>query len=246
MIWTMLGRRVRENVDGLVSLDWYSAEDIVLETDATGADIARYTHGPGIDNPLTMRRNGLSYHYHEDPLGSIVLLTDATKAVVKSYTYDAFGRILAQTGTLENPYTYTAREWDPETGLYYYRARHYDPNAGRFLQTDPLPQRWDEMNRYAYVLNNPANLVDPYGTFTSWWGWGGTIIGGVGGSLLLTGTSPAWGTGLMIVGGGMVIYDTYQSMMDAFQQGRILGDWYHDETWDRYRKQKDMCDEGKP
>jgi RHS repeat-associated protein len=160
-----LGRRVRENVDGQIRLDWYSAEDMVLETDATGADIARYTHGPGIDNPLTMRRNGQSYHYHEDPLGSIVLLTDASKAVVRSYTYDAFGKILGQTGSPENPYTYTARERDPETGLYYYRARHYDPNAGRFLQVDPIPPRWDDSNAYLYVVNNPTTATDPLGLY---------------------------------------------------------------------------------
>jgi RHS repeat-associated protein len=158
-----LGRRVRENVDGLVRLDWYSAEDMVLETDATGAEVARYTHGPGIDNPLTMRRNGLSYHYHEDPLGSIVLLTDATKAVVRSFTYDAFGKILAQTGTLENPYTYTSREWDTETGLYFYRARHYDPAAGRFLQVDPIEPRWDDPNPYVYVKNSPIGRIDAWG-----------------------------------------------------------------------------------
>jgi RHS repeat-associated protein len=175
-----LGRRVRENVDGQVRLDWYSAEDIVLETDATGADIARYTHGPGIDNPLTMRRNGQSYHYHEDPLGSIVLLTDASKAVVRSYAYDAFGRILAETGALENPYTYTARERDTETGLYYYRARHYDPNAGRFLQVDPIPPRWDDGNPYPYVRSNPVNRVDPEGEFDIFFGGEADVVGAKG------------------------------------------------------------------
>ena len=34
---------------------------------------------------------------------------------------------------LRNGYTYTGREWDKETGLYYYRARYYDPMDGRFI-----------------------------------------------------------------------------------------------------------------
>ncbi|WP_418202202.1 RHS repeat-associated core domain-containing protein [Anaerohalosphaera lusitana] len=35
-----------------------------------------------------------------------------------------------------NPYMYTGRRYDPETGLYYYRARMYSPTLGRFLQPD--------------------------------------------------------------------------------------------------------------
>ncbi len=50
-----------------------------------------------------------------------------------------------------------------ETGLYYYRARHYDPKVGRFLQTDPVGPRPEEMNAYVYVMNNPVNQVDPMG-----------------------------------------------------------------------------------
>lgn len=49
------------------------------------------------------------------------------------------------------------------SALYYYRARHYDPKVGRFLQGDPVAPRPREMNRYVYVMNNPANNSDPYG-----------------------------------------------------------------------------------
>ena len=59
-----------------------------------------------------------------------------------------------------NPYMYTAREYDIETGLYYYRARYYNPYIGRFLQTDPAYQG---MNWYAYCGNNSMNRVDPSG-----------------------------------------------------------------------------------
>ena len=37
-----------------------------------------------------------------------------------------------------NPWMFTSRQLDEETGLYYYRARYYDTFKGRFLQKDPL------------------------------------------------------------------------------------------------------------
>jgi RHS repeat-associated protein len=67
---------------------------------------------------------------------------------------------------LIQPYTYTGREYDPETGLYYYRARYYDPKIGRFLQEDPI---WD-VNLYGYVGNRPVNFTDPMGLYT-WDEW---------------------------------------------------------------------------
>jgi len=53
----------------------------------------------------------------------------------------------------------TARESDPETGLYYYRARYYDPSTGRFLSEDAVRT----VNLYEYVKSNPTNLTDPFG-----------------------------------------------------------------------------------
>jgi RHS repeat-associated protein len=85
-----------------------------------------------------------------------------------SYVYDSFGNLTASTGTITNPFQYTAREFDSETGLYYYRARYYDPSAGRFLTEDPLRFR-SSINFYPYVSNSPVDLNDPTGQFpTSW------------------------------------------------------------------------------
>jgi RHS repeat-associated protein len=61
-----------------------------------------------------------------------------------------------------NPYMFTGRRFDLETGLYYYRARYYNPQIGRFLQTDPIGYS-DGINWYNYCSNNPVNGTDPSG-----------------------------------------------------------------------------------
>jgi len=158
-----LGRRIEKIGNGITKRYVYDGEDILLEYDGANALLARYTHGPGIDEPLTMTRGGVNYFYHQDGLGTVTELTDSTGAVAQSYAYDAWGNIIQQTGAVENPYTYTGREFDAETGLYYYRARYYDARTGRFLQKDPLLSVGMDLNPYQFVRNNPPNLIDATG-----------------------------------------------------------------------------------
>ena len=111
------------------------------------------------------------YYYHFDGLGSVVALSDVNSVLVERYTYDVFGRpaIRDANGTelaesaFANPYLFTGRAYDAETGLYYYRARYYDYATARFLQAD-LMGYTDGLSLYAYVTNNPTNVIDPYGT----------------------------------------------------------------------------------
>jgi RHS repeat-associated protein len=111
-----------------------------------------------------MFRDGDIYWYHSDALGSITELTDDSQAVVCSYDYSAFGTIISESGTLKNPFTYTAREYDSESGLHYYRARYYDAGVGRFLSRDPI--RYNAgVNLYVYVGNNTIIFVDPMGLY---------------------------------------------------------------------------------
>ncbi|MFH7321103.1 RHS repeat-associated core domain-containing protein [Desulfurivibrio sp. D14AmB] len=159
----------------------YDGQDILFETDETGAIGNRYLPGPGIDQPLALHQGRHTYYYHADGLGSITALTDQRGRVVQDYHYDSFGNPRNRKNRIKQPYTFTAREYDRETGLYYYRARYYDAPAGRFISKDPIGFAGDGPNLYAYVLNNPANVVDPTGLKCgtlwndwavpdSWWG----------------------------------------------------------------------------
>jgi RHS repeat-associated protein len=150
-----------------ISTFTYDNEDILLELDGSNNILARYTHGPGIDEPLVMEKSGASFFYHADGLGSVTELTDSAGLVKQRYTYSSFGKIESQLDpNFIQPYTFAAREFDPETRLYFYRARAYDPVSGRFTQQDPLRDIIfipESLNPYLYVANNPVNFRDPFG-----------------------------------------------------------------------------------
>lgn len=130
----------------------------------TDSITANYTFGPGIDNPLLMHRNSKNYYYVKDGLGSVMGLTDSTGSVVKEYQYSVFGKIVKETGMgILNPFAYTGREYDSETGNYYYRARYYDAGIGRFLSEDPIGFAGGDNNFYRYLWNDPVNWIDPSG-----------------------------------------------------------------------------------
>jgi RHS repeat-associated protein len=92
-------------------------------------------------------------------------LSSTGGVLANTYSYDSFGNLTSSTGSVTNPYQYTGRDYDPETGLRYYRARHYDPATGRFLSEDPLKFQTG-VNHYVYVANDPINLYDPSGMRT--------------------------------------------------------------------------------
>jgi RHS repeat-associated protein len=96
---------------------------------------------------------------------------------LSTMTKNSFGKILsikdgagvdiAANPVLRTSFTFTGREWDEESGLYYYRARSYSPEIGRFLQGDPDPGRLTNPStinsKYIYALNRPGSLRDPMG-----------------------------------------------------------------------------------
>ncbi len=144
----------------------YDNEDILFELDGSNNIITEYVHGPGIDEPIAMIRGGQTYYYHADALGSIIAITNSTGQVVQRYEYNSFGEITYQQDpNFVQPYTYTGREYDEESGLYYYRARYYDPKIGRFISEDPIGLDGGDVNLFGYVGNSPVNKIDPFGLF---------------------------------------------------------------------------------
>jgi len=146
----------------------YDGQNIILEYNTSSEIVTRYTHGPSIDEPLAIEiKNTTSYtpyYYHADGLGSITALSNASGSIVQRYEYDSFGnQTITTNGGIKQPFTFTAREYDQETGLYFYRARYYDPKVGRFVTKDPISFAGGDVNLYAYVGNNPVTGIDPSG-----------------------------------------------------------------------------------
>jgi len=161
-----LGRRVEKDVvagSTTTTRYVYDNEDILLELNGSNAIVTRYTHGPGIDEPLIMEKNSQSFYYHADGLGSITELTNQSGTVVQRYVYSSFGKTESQFDpNLVQPFTFTSREFDTESGLYYLRARYYDFTSGLFIGADPLGFAAG-VNFYGYVGDNPVGRLDPYG-----------------------------------------------------------------------------------
>ncbi len=89
-----------------------------------------------------------------------------TGEIVASYSYDAFGRTIAQSGPMVDafPFRFSTKYYDSETGLYYYGRRYYSPDLSRWLNRDPIEEEGG-VNLYAFCGNNGVCAVDALGLF---------------------------------------------------------------------------------
>lgn len=113
-----------------------------------------------------MTRGGITYYYQLNAHGDVTKLTDGNGVEVASYEYDAYGNIISETGTVENPYRYAGYRYDKLTGLYYLQARYYDAKNGRFITRDDFEgfeSNPISLNRYTYAHNSPIIKIDPDG-----------------------------------------------------------------------------------
>lgn len=156
------GRRTQKRSSAGTTNYVYDGANVLDEVDNSGSVLARYVQGAGVDEPLAETRGSTTSYYEADGLGSVTSLSNSSGALANTYTYDSFGNLTASTGTVTNPYRYTGRDFDVETGLYYYRARYYDPLSGRFISEDPIGF-FGARNFYGYVGNDPVQDVDSSG-----------------------------------------------------------------------------------
>jgi RHS repeat-associated protein len=132
--------------------------------------VRQYTYG----HDLLSQRQQIgalwqTHYYGYDGHGSARYLTDPSGAVTDAYAYDAFGSLVARTGSTPNDYLYAGEQYDPHAGFYYYpRAGYMSLSTGRFTTQDTYEGVSHDpatLHKYLYAGADPVNKVDPSGHF---------------------------------------------------------------------------------
>jgi RHS repeat-associated protein len=138
------------------------------------------------DKLLTKIEGGAAQYYHSDHL-SVRLTTDSNGNKIGEQGHFPFGELWYANNTTSK-WQFTTYERDSESGNDYAWARCHVNRLGRFSSADPLSgslENPQSLNRYAYVTNDPIDLIDPSGQrcwlWTNYtWFPGGDVIGGGG------------------------------------------------------------------
>ena len=172
--WTMeydtSGQRTKRISDEKTYTYIYAGDKLMRMT--VGDDVLDFSYDAN-GAPLTMTYNGTVYYYITNLQGDVTSLQQANGNTGAQYAYDAWGNIIAMTGTLAelNPLRYRGYVYDQETGFYYVSSRYYDPEVGRFLNADSVMSDVGQIqgyNLFAYCLNNPVNMTYDSGHWPSW------------------------------------------------------------------------------
>lgn len=183
-----LGRRVRKTVQTwngsayVTSVDRkfiYDGWNLLTERDATTLSVvANYVWGLDLSKTLqdgggvggllaVLEPNGTTHLTAYDGNGNVAALVNKTTgAITAAYEYDAFGQTIRATGAMSatNPFRFSTKYTDAETGLLYYGRRYYEPKLGRWLGRDPIEEKGG-LHLYGFVGNNGVNRFDVLGMF---------------------------------------------------------------------------------
>ncbi len=125
--------------------------------------------GAEIGANVLIEINQTPYIPLHDHNGSIIRLLDLKGRTVESYHYTAYGEetVTNSSGsaiTPVNPWRFSSKRTDEETGFVYFGRRYYSPVLARWVTADPIGFDGGP-NLYAYVLNSPLTRVDLYGLY---------------------------------------------------------------------------------
>ena len=147
-----------------IEVEVCGAETNVVEY-VWGNDLSGSFQGAGgVGGLLYEKRNGAIYIPYQDAFGNIMGYWDTNGFIVAEYSYDAFGKLISQTGSMADMFRhrFSTKYYDEETGFYYYGYRYYFPELRRWLSRDPLEEEGGE-NQYSFCMNSPLNCFDDLG-----------------------------------------------------------------------------------
>ena len=159
-VYDYQGQRVKKIENGVTT--YYIGKHFETQVGDVGSGNTSYYFANGERVAKKDSSGNISY-YLSDHLGSTNVVTDSSGNLSERIRYYPFGEF--REGGNER-YAYTGKERDRLTDFYYYEARYYNPGFVHFTQADTIvPNLYDpqNLNRYAYVRNNPLKLIDPSG-----------------------------------------------------------------------------------
>ena len=185
-----LGRRVEKKVFDLdvsttvPTIDHrylYDGWALIAEKTATGAITRSYTWGldmagslaatGGVGALLQVTNHNINgsttaFFPSVDGNGNITSLTRDDGLLAAVYEYSPFGEALRaekfDPAVGDQPFRFSSKFTDDETGLIYYGARYYSPSLGRFINRDPIEEAGG-LNLYGFCGNDGVNCVDYLG-----------------------------------------------------------------------------------
>lgn len=172
--YDVFNRRQTKTVDGKQIKFLYQGQNEIGAIDAEGKIIELRVLGLGIGAEIgaavALEINDRVYLPTHDIQGNVVALSDTKGKLVESYRYTTFGERKTYNGSgkeikvsaIGNPWLFSSKRFDEESGHYYFGRRFYDPQNGRWTTLDPIGLS-DGTNLYAYLHHQPVLANDLYG-----------------------------------------------------------------------------------
>jgi RHS repeat-associated protein len=161
------GRRVKKVTPTSTIQYVWDGDQLMLEADASGAQIRSYAYFPGTDQLHSVRSGGQVYYAAIEPSGDVDgLIRRSDTTVVAQYAYTPWGEVESEQQTVAggplNMLRWKGLLYDSDIGMYYVRARYYDPKLRRFISEDPIGLAGG-INAFAFAGGDPINVSDPSG-----------------------------------------------------------------------------------
>jgi RHS repeat-associated protein len=146
----------------IAELDALSS-DAVVRSYLWGLDLSGSFQGAGgVGGLLAVKSGGVCHFALYNGNGDVIGLVDASSGNYSAqYEYGPFGETIRATGPMAkiNPYHYSTKYQDEESGFSYYGYRYYNPRTGGWLNLDPLEEQGG-YNLYAFVNNDSPTSID--------------------------------------------------------------------------------------
>ena len=166
------GRMVSRTLNGVETTFLWEGWNMISEASSSitnayvwGMDLSGGLQGAGgVGALVSASLNGINVIYCADGNGNVSDLITSGGSTVAHYEYDPFGNQIVGTGSSAdlNPWRFSTKYWESETGLLHYEQRPYLPTLGMWANRDPIEEQGGA-GLYCFVKNCPVEQIDYLG-----------------------------------------------------------------------------------